>query len=134
MIASKPADDLLLSAPGERLAPAMDRIQEAHFFLHGMEESYHSADAFRWNLNAFLRALKEVPQLIGMALQNVQGFPEWFRPRREALGDDPLIAHLSQQRDYVVHRGMLKPTSTATLGLTDGRSIRLGVTMPIDPL
>jgi hypothetical protein len=83
------------------------------------------ADPFRWHLNAFLRALKEVPQITSMALQNAPGFAEWFRPQRASLSADPLVLHLADQRDLVVHRGMLKPRSIATLGITDGRVMRL---------
>jgi len=128
------SDDIPLTATAERLESAMDRMQEAHFFLHGLEEYYHAADPFRWHLNAFLRALKEVPQLTAMALQNVAGFPAWYRPRREALATDPLIRHLAEQRDYVVHRGMLKPSSSAMLGITRGRGIKLGMGVPLDPM
>ena len=83
----------------EALWSAMDRLREAHLYLHGMEMYYHAADPFRWHLNSFLRALKEVPQLASMALQNLDGFTEWYRPRRSALAEDSLISILSKQRD-----------------------------------
>ena len=118
----------------DRLEAAMDRIQEAHWFLHDLEEYYHFADPFRWHLNAFLRALKEVPQLISMGLQNGPGLPEWFRPRRDALIADPLIRHLSVQRDFIVHRGMLLPSSSAMVGITDGRGIKFGMGVKVDPM
>ena len=98
----------------ERLEPTVDRLQEAHFFLHGLENYYHFADPFRWHLNTFLRAIKEIPQLISMGLQNRPGFPDWYRPKREALSADPLVGYLAQQRDFVVHRGMLKPSGTSS--------------------
>jgi hypothetical protein len=118
----------------ERLAPALDRFQEAHFFLHGLEDYYHFADRFRWHLNAFLRALKEVPHLISMGLQNRPGFPQWYREKRDALSADPLVRHLADRRDFVVHRGMLKPRSRGFIGITEGRGMKLGIGVPIDPL
>ena len=111
----------------ERLYPAFDRLQEAHFFLHGLEDYYHVADPFRWHLNAFLRAIKEIPQLISMALQNRLGFPDWYGPRREALAADALVGYLAKQRDFVVHRGMLQPRSQGVIGITEGRGMRLGL-------
>ena len=48
----------------DKLTSALDRFQEAHFWLHMMEQHYHSADQFRWHLNVFMKALKEVPDLI----------------------------------------------------------------------
>jgi hypothetical protein len=99
-----------------------------------VEQYYHAADPFRWHLNAFLRALKEVPQLLQMELQAHPGFKAWFAPKRRALADDPLIGVLSQHRDFVVHRGMLVPNSTAMVGVTEGRGMKFGMTFPIQAL
>ena len=38
--------DLPITPAAERLDAAMDRLREAHFVLHGMEEYYHFADPF----------------------------------------------------------------------------------------
>ena len=101
----------------ERIESSLDRFQEAHFWIHALERYYHDAEPFRWHLNAFLRALKEVPQLITMELQNEAGFVAWFRDHRGKLASDPLLNILSKRRDFVVHRGMLLPDSRGTLGI-----------------
>ena len=118
----------------EKLASTIDRFQEAHLWLHTMEDYYHFADKFRWSLNAFLKALNEVPNLIGMELQNQPGFPKWFRDHRHALKSDPLIHALSKGRDRVVHKSMLLPKSTAAVGITEGRGMKLGFGINITPL
>ena len=41
---------------------------------------------------------------------------------------------LSRKRDIVVHKGMLVPNTTAMLGITEGRSMKLGLTFPVHPL
>jgi len=41
----------------EKIASAIDRMHEAHYWIHLMQEHYHSADQFRWYLNVFLKAL-----------------------------------------------------------------------------
>ena len=122
------------NCPHEKIGSALDRFQEAHFWIHMMEKYYHQADPFRWYLNVFLKAIKEVPGLLHMALQNEGGFTEWFRERREQLTADPLISVLSKQRDLVVHRHMLLPRSSGTVGITEGRGLKAGVSLPIHPL
>lgn len=122
------------NAPYEKISSALDRFQEAHFWIHMMEEYYHSADPFRWHLNVFLKALKEVPDLLQMAMQKEDGFTKWFRERRSQLSADPLIATLSKQRDLVVHRSMLVPQSSGTIGITEGRGFKAGITLPVHPL
>ena len=69
----------------EGIEAALDRLEEAHFFLHGLEEFYHFATQFRWHLNAFLRPLKEVPQLVTMSVQNDPELVEWHRTVKESL-------------------------------------------------
>src|SRR5665213_2536515 len=118
----------------DRLYPALDRLQEAHFFLHGLEVYYHVASPFRWHLNTFLRALKEVPQIISTTLQNRPGFPSWYKEQRRTLLEDSLIGYLGKQRDFVVHSGMLRPSSRAMIGVTEGQGMNLAVGGQFDPL
>ena len=118
----------------ERISSALDRFQEAHFWIHMMEKFYHDADPFRWHLNVFLKAIKEVPQIIQMELQNEEGFPDWYKPHRLKLNNDELFGVLSKNRDTVVHKGMLVPNTQASLGITEGRGMKLGLTFPVHPL
>lgn len=99
-----------------------------------MEDYYHFADKFRWSLNVFLKAINEVPNLIGMELQNQPGFPKWVRDHRQDLKSDPLIYALSKGRDRVVHKTMLLPKSKAAVGITEGRGMNLGFGINITPL
>jgi hypothetical protein len=118
----------------QKLDAPFDRFREAHFWIHTMEEYYHEADPFRWHLNAFLKALKEVPQLLEISLQNEPGFTAWFRDHKVRLRQDPLIAALSKGRDLIVHRGMLVPNSPGFLGVTEGRGLKMGFSLPLHAL
>ena len=114
---------------------SIDRVSEAAFHVQQLEHAYHYADPFRYSLNCFLRALKEVPQIIRMELQNHAGFKQWFEPRYKAVRTEPLVNYLAKQRDTVVHKEMLKPASSGTVGITEGRGIKLGIGgLRIDPL
>lgn len=117
------------------LESSLDRVQEAAWFIRMMEEHYHSADRFRWSLNSFLRALKEVVQLVTMEVQQNKELSVWLRAERTLLNEHPLIEYLFKQRDTVVHKAMLKPASKATVGFTRGRGLKIGLGgFPIDPL
>ncbi len=95
------------------LESSLDRVHEAAWFIRLMEEHYHRADQFRWALNSFLRALKEVLQLVTMEVQQNKELSAWLRSEKDSLHSDPLIASLFKQRDVVVHKTMLKPASKA---------------------
>lgn len=116
------------------LHATQDRLHEAHWFLHQMDLNYHQANPFRYSLNAFLRALKEVPQIIKMELQNVPGFSVWFEPHANQLSRDPLLSLLRKKRDFVVHQGMFLPVSRVTVGLSKWGKFKLGLGLDLDPL
>lgn len=116
----------------DRIPAAFDRFQEAHFWIHGLESHYHYASHFRWHLNAFLKSLKEIPQLLQIELQNENGFTGWFTDQKRALNEDPMIAYLSKQRDVVVHQRMLIPDSHCAVGVTELRGMKLGMSLEMD--
>lgn len=117
----------------DRIPASFDRFQEAHFWIHGLESYYHQASQFRWHLSAFLKALKEIPQLLQMELQNQPGFADWFHGQRTQLRSDPLIAFLAKQRDIAVHQRMLIPESRCSVGITELRGMKLSMGLNIDP-
>ena len=116
-----------------KMESSLDRFREAHYWLHTLEEHYHHADPFRWHLNAFLKAIKEAPELVEKGLQNEKGFKEWYREQREDLRADPLIAHFAKQRDRIVHQRMLLPNSSCVVGVTELRGMKLGMGWLTDP-
>ncbi len=116
------------------LSSSFDRIDEAAWFIRLMEENYHEADKFRWSLNSFLRALKEIMQLVTMEVQGDKGLKKVVTAKKAELSKDPLISFLYKQRDIIVHKSMLKPASKAGVGFTRGRGMKLGLGFPIDPL
>ena len=120
--------------PFQKLDAPLDRFQEAHFWIHMMEQYYHAAEPFRWHVNVFLKALKEVPDLLEMNLQNEPGYKTWFADYKAKLREDPLIAALAKNRDLVVHRGMLVPNSRGFLGITEGRGLKFGMSFPLHAL
>jgi hypothetical protein len=117
-----------------KIPSSIDRLREAEWYIQQMEQHYHHADQFRWCLSSFLRALKEIPQILRMELQGEPGFKEWFRSRYEAVRAVPLVAFFGKQRDTVVHKEMLVPASSGCIGTTEGRGIKIGIGVPIDPL
>lgn len=124
----------MIKNPYEKISASLDRFQEAHFWIHMLETHYHLADQFRWYLNVYLKAIKEIIPVLQMELQNEKGFSYWFKEQKSLLTSNPIVAILSKKRDYVVHRSMLIPQSRGAIGITEGRGLKLGLTCPIDAL
>jgi hypothetical protein len=117
----------------ETLVSSFDRFSEIHFWIHQLEASYHFADPFRYHLNAFLKAIKEVPSLLSMELKIRKGFRIGSKINVESC-ERILLSFLSEQRDFVVHRGMLVPKSHGWIGITEGRGVKMGFSLPTNPL
>lgn len=118
----------------ESLSSAFDRLDEAAWFIRLMEENYHNADKFRWSLNSFLRSLKEIMQLVTIAVQGNPVLVKVVSKKKAELTEDELLSYLYKQRDIIVHKSMLKPASTGYVGFTRGKGLKLGISLPINPL
>src|SRR3546814_4135538 len=84
-----------MECPHTLVEPALDRWMECHWHLHQMEASYHEPDAFRYALNSFIRAFKEVPQLLTMQIQNHSDLKNAIEPVFKALRDSDLYRVLT---------------------------------------
>lgn len=108
-----------------------DKFTEAHYFLSRMTAEYHQPAEFRWNLNAFLQALKAVPGMASRELQARPGFKDWWGSVTPIFRQDPLLKRFARGRDIVVHRGMLAAHSEVKIGLFRGRRLKLAFGFPL---
>lgn len=102
-----------------------DKYTEAHYFVSRMLDEYHEPFPFRWNLNAFLQALRAVTFILQSELSGQAGFDAWYEERREIMMDDPLLRRFVQGRNTVVHQGMLNRRSDIQTGLFRGYTLKL---------
>ena len=118
----------------EHFPQSVDRLEEAHWFLHQMIMWYHEADPFRFSLNSFIRSLREVDHMLRAELKPFDKHVTWYRTRIEQLSkEEPLLQKLVKTRNLIVHQQMLAPSSKATIGICDLRGIRSGVMMDVSP-
>lgn len=116
------------------LESSLDRLNESSWYIRQMEDNYHKADIFRWSLNSFLRSLKEITAMLSSEIQDNKELKNILAKKRSDLANDPLIKFLSKQRDFVVHRSMLKPKSNGFIGWFRGTKEKFTINIPIDPL
>lgn len=116
-----------------QLEAALDRWSECHWHIHQMEINYHEPEPFRYALNSFIRATKEVPQIIKMELQNHPLYSSKIKPIINSTKSNELLEKLSIQRDFIVHRGMLDLTSKGHIGTTEGRGFKISIGFSVAP-
>ncbi len=109
-----------------------DKFDEAHYFLHRSMREFHEPDAFRWNLNAFLQALRSVTLMLQSELQKQPNFKTWYLPWQESMKQDELLRRFVEGRNTVVHKGMLQHRSRVEVGRFLGYELRMGFAYEID--
>ena len=122
-----------MSCPHTHIEAALDRWSECHWHIHQMEGNYHVPDLFRYSLNSFIRAIKEIPQILKMELQNHTDFKSRFKPLINSMRKDELMSLLELKRNFIVHRGMLEVLSSGSVGTTEGRIVKISTGFHVAP-
>ena len=122
-----------MNCPHSKIESALDRWFECHWHIHQIEGNYHSPDLFRYSLNSFIRAIKEIPQILKMELQNSPEYRKVYKPIIDTLKSDELLSLLSKKRDFIVHQGMSNVLSSGVAGTTEGRGIKMAVGFKVEP-
>lgn len=122
-----------MACPHSHIEAALDRWAECHWHIHQMEANYHVPDLFRYSLNSYIRAVKEIPQILKMELQNHRNYRADFKPLINSLQSNELMSVLHRKRDFIVHQGMLEVLSKGVVGTTEGRGIKIGIPFAVAP-
>lgn len=107
------------------LAEMDDRYQEAHYFIEQMMDRYHEPSPFRWSLNAFIQALRNVTFMLQSALAKTDGFEAWYAGQQAWMKGDPLLRAFVEGRNIVAKQRNLELRSRASIGLFRGGKPKL---------
>lgn len=111
----------------------LDKFHEAFFFLNQTMRSYHSPAEFRFNLNAFIQALRNITFMLQSEENKTEGFAEWYAAKQEEMRGNELLKKFVGARNLIVKQGMLEARSTAHVGIFKGRNFHVGVGGNISP-
>jgi hypothetical protein len=106
-----------------------DKFEEAHYFLQMMMINYHHADGFRYSMNAFIQALRNITFALQSEKRNIPDFDSWYVDRQKWMKENELLKKFVEGRNIVVKRGNLEIKSEAYIGLF--RKFKLGMAIPI---
>jgi hypothetical protein len=82
-----------------------NKLREADFFLERMKGSELNVRAWRFFFSAFVTAARSVTFVMQCAMNDIEGFADWYTPRQEALRSDPLARYLTSTRNEIQKRG-----------------------------
>lgn len=122
-----------MSCPHELIETPLDRWSECHWHIHQMELNYHEPEPFRYALNSFIRAFKEVHELIAKSLQHRADLKVAIKPAELAFHANDLYQVLHKKRNFIVHHGMLNLQSKGSVGTVEGRRVKISIAFHVDP-
>jgi len=98
-----------------------------------MEANYHDPDAFRYALNSFIRAVKEVPIILRHDLQRHGAARKAIDTQLDKLMRNALFQVLQKKRDFIVHHGVLALQSKGAVYTMEGATVKLTFPFPVAP-
>lgn len=111
----------------------VDKLVECQYFLAMMLRNYHDPSAFRYNLNAFIQALRNVTFMLQSEDNKPDGFDDWYRGNQAKMRENPLLRNFVQARNVVVKQQMLEAKSKCSLGLFRGRRMKIALKGEVPP-
>lgn len=115
------------------LPATVDKYWEAWYFLLGLMEHYHDPYAFRYELNAFIQALRNITFMLQSEPARPTNFAAWYADEQAALRADPTMRNFVDARNLIVKQSSLAARSKAELGLFRGRRFKLGMNLELSP-
>lgn len=122
-----------MSCSHELIETPLDRWSECHWHIHQMEQNYHEPEPFRYALNSFIRAFKEVHELLTRSIQRRPDLKAAIKPAELAFHANDLYRVLHGKRNFIVHHGMLKLQSRGSIGTVEGRRVKMSIAFHVDP-
>lgn len=108
-----------------------DKYNEAHYFIEQMMVEWHRPEPFRWSMNAFLQALRNVTFYLQNELAHQDGFRAWYEGQQAQMRGDELLRKFVDGRNIVVKQRNLIVQSVAEIGMFRYRKSKLGMHVPV---
>jgi len=110
---------------------AVEKLEEAKYFLTKMNESIDDRVIFKFNLSAFLSASRSVTFYLQTEYANNPKFIKWYTKKQEEMMADDLFKFFNEKRRTVIHikmievRGHHEITLHESIGISDSVIIEL---------
>ena len=124
--------DLCDECEGVPFVAASDKLHEVMYFYYRMLDTYHQPYEFRYNVNAFIQALRNVTWLLQSEESKPSGFDYWYERAQERMRSNENLRKFVDLRNLIVKQGMLVGRSRANVGLFRARKLKLAFEMEVD--
>lgn len=110
--------------PLEPVHASLDRLQEGHYWLHRMEETYHDPVEFRYSTYAAVRVLGDTFEIVySECVDHTRDRPK-FKTLRNQLNTNLLANRIRKARNTLAHTGNLTFSDSLSVGNGSLREMR----------
>lgn len=81
-----------------------DKLNEAAYFLTQMKANVEHKDGFRFNLSAFISALRSTTLFMQTEYTHTPGFLAWYETKQAEMEQDSILKFFNQQRVLTIHK------------------------------
>jgi hypothetical protein len=110
-----------------------EKYNEAVYFLCKTMEAYHRPEEFRFNLNAFIQAFRNITFMLQSEAVKPSNFEQWYSQKRLEMSDNRLMRAFVVARNVIVKQSTLATRSTIQAGLFRGRDMKMAIQIEISP-
>ena len=103
-----------------------DRLAEASYFLREMEGHYHDPKRFRFNLNAYLAAVRATIEILQKEMERLGRVQEW-KERSGVFKRDDVLSRFALARNATLHQSAIYDGSKIQAGMFRGRKLKLAM-------
>ena len=89
-----------------------DKLNEAAYFLNQLRTNAENKDEFRFNLSAFMSALRSTTLFIQKEYTHTPGFLAWYKTKQAEMEKDSILKFFYKQRTRTIH---IKPIAAQSL-------------------
>ena len=115
------------------ISSTADKFWESWYFLLKVVDCYHDPHTFRYNLNAFIQALRNITFILQSEPSKPDGYQAWYDGWRKRLSGSEVASRFLKARNIIVKQEMLAAASEVRVGIFRGRRFKLGTGGPVDP-
>jgi len=108
----------------EPVHASLDRLLEGHYWLHQMEDTYHSPEAFRFSTYAAIRVLADTFKITYSECVRYSKDRDTFRELYKQLKKNVLAKSILKCRDRLSHEGNLSFSDSLAIGNGSLRAVR----------
>ena len=110
-----------------------DKYVEAYYFLKQMVKYYHYPNEFRFNLNAFIQALRNITFILQSEDKKPFNFDSWYKHKKEEMSSNEMLRGFVEARNVLVKQNMLNSKTKIAVCVFKGLKQKVSCSLETNP-